>query len=145
MQEAPRLDEIDDCLYRVAARALITHDNRILLVKEHDGDGWWAIPGGGIDHGEAVEQSLLREIEEELGVPGSLVTCDFRIALYNIGKVVHGVTRMNIFFIVSVPPGKISRTPHVEQWAWFTKEAFLRLENLNPSYDKAAIAQVVFT
>lgn len=144
MQVDPRLNEIDDSLYRVAVRALIVRDNKILLVKEHDGGGWWAIPGGGIGHGEPAERSLLREIEEELGVPTSHIECDFRISLYNIGNVVNGIPRMNIFFTASVPQEEIKQTAHVKQWAWFTKAEFLGLEDLNPSYDKTAIAHVIF-
>lgn len=68
MQIDPRLNDIDDCLYRVAIRMLVIHNDKVLLVKEAD-DDWWALPGGGVDHGETVESTLTREIEEELGVP----------------------------------------------------------------------------
>ena len=64
MQIDPRLNDIDDCLYRVAARVLIVQDGKVLLVKEAIGGTWWALPGGGVDHGETVESSLVREVEE---------------------------------------------------------------------------------
>lgn len=79
----PRLNDIDDCLYRVAARALIVQNNKVLLVKETKQE-WWAFPGGGVDHGETVEASLVREIEEELGVPTKEVSSDFQIVYFNI-------------------------------------------------------------
>ncbi len=44
----PRLEEIDDSLYRVAVRALIISGGKMLAVKEVDGGGWWAISGGGV-------------------------------------------------------------------------------------------------
>lgn len=139
----PRLNDIDDCLYRVAARVLITQDNKILLVKEVS-DDWWALPGGGIDHGETIEVSLRREIEEELGVSSEEVTSDFQIIHYSIGNVVNGVPRMNLYFKVSVPERMLKQTAHVAEWKWFTKDEFLQAET-HASYDKTELARVIFT
>jgi 8-oxo-dGTP diphosphatase len=139
----PRLEEIDDSLYRVAVRALIVSDNKMLAVKEVDGGDWWAIPGGGVDYGESLKDCLLREIKEEIGVSDSSVSSDFQIVHYNIGKVVNGVPRMNIFFKASVPGGKIIKTDHVEKWGWFTEDEFMGL-GMNPSYDKAELAKIIF-
>jgi 8-oxo-dGTP pyrophosphatase MutT (NUDIX family) len=139
----PRLNDIDDCLYRVAARALVVQNNKILLVKEAVGGTWWALPGGGVDHGETVESSLVREVEEELGVPASEVSSDFQIVHYNIGNVVNAVPRMNLFFKVSVPENLIIKTDHVSEWKWFTKDEFMRQE-MHPSYDKTALVDVIF-
>jgi ADP-ribose pyrophosphatase YjhB (NUDIX family) len=138
-----RLEEIDDSLYRVAVRALIVSDNKMLAVKELDKGDWWAIPGGGVAYGESLKDCLLREIQEEIGIVDSSVTSDFQIAHYTIGKVVNGVPRMNIFFKVSVPENEIVKTHDVEKWGWFTKDEFMEL-TLNPSYDKAELAQVIF-
>jgi 8-oxo-dGTP pyrophosphatase MutT (NUDIX family) len=138
----PRLNDIDDCLYRVAIRALIVQNDKILLVKEAD-DDWWALPGGGVDHGETIEASLVREVEEELGVPANEVSSDFEIVYYNIGNVVNAVPRMNLFFNASVPEELLGTTSHVAKWKWFTKEGFLAME-LHPSYDKAALVDVIW-
>lgn len=139
----PRLEEIDDSLYRVAVRALIVSGNKMLAVKEVDGGDWWAIPGGGVDYGESLKSCLLREISEEIGVSSPFVISDFKIIHYNIGKVVNGIPRMNIFFKVSVPQKEIKKTDHVEKWGWFTKDEFMDLD-MNPSYDKAALAAIIF-
>lgn len=138
-----RLKEIDDSLYRVAVRALIISNDRVLVVKEIDGGNWWAIPGGGVDYGESLKDCLLREIKEEVGILSSSVSSDFQIIHYNIGKVVNGVPRMNVFFKVAVPENEIKKTEHIEKWGWFTKDAFMEL-GLNPSYDKAELVQVIF-
>jgi ADP-ribose pyrophosphatase YjhB (NUDIX family) len=54
---------------RNAARALILQDNNILLLRK---DGYeqgerFALPGGGQDLGETLEQALYRECMEEIG------------------------------------------------------------------------------
>lgn len=142
MQIDPRLNDIDDCLYRVAIRVLIIRDDKVLLVKEVD-DDWWALPGGGVDHGETVESTLVREVEEELGVPAGKVSSDFQIVHYNIGNIVNAVPRMNLFFKASVPEELLGKTDHVVEWKWFAKDAFLELD-MHPSYDKAKLVDVIF-
>ena len=54
---------------RNAARALIVRDDRILLLRKAgyaDGERF-ALPGGGQDPGETLQQALLRECREEIG------------------------------------------------------------------------------
>lgn len=143
MKIDPRLEKIDDSLYRVAVRALIVHNNKVLLVREYDAGGWWAIPGGGIDYGETLSSSFTREIEEELGVPAELISSDFKIIYHTIGKIVNGVPRMNVYFRASILKEHIKKTEHVQQYEWFSKTQFLE-SNLNTSYDKIELAKVIF-
>jgi 8-oxo-dGTP diphosphatase len=55
---------------RTVAAIIEFPDNRILLVKRGTVvfKGYWALPGGRVDPGETVEQTVVREIKEETGL-----------------------------------------------------------------------------
>ncbi|MDA9793100.1 NUDIX domain-containing protein [Bacteriovoracaceae bacterium] len=59
------MNENQDFTYRVGAICL--HDDNVLLCRA-EGDEHWFIPGGRVDFGEDSKQTLIREVEEELGV-----------------------------------------------------------------------------
>ncbi|MDB5867495.1 MAG: 8-oxo-dGTP diphosphatase MutT [Betaproteobacteria bacterium] len=55
----------------VVAAALIDADSRVLIAQRPEGKalaGLWEFPGGKVDAGERPEDSLIRELHEELGI-----------------------------------------------------------------------------
>ena len=55
----------------VAACALVDADGRVLIAQRPADKamaGLWEFPGGKVEDGEAPEQSLIRELKEELGI-----------------------------------------------------------------------------
>jgi len=55
----------------VAACAIVDPDGRVLLAQRPEGKpmaGLWEFPGGKVESGERPEETLIRELEEELGI-----------------------------------------------------------------------------
>jgi len=55
----------------VAACALVDADGRVLIAQRPQGKpmaGLWEFPGGKVEHGERPEETLIRELKEELGI-----------------------------------------------------------------------------
>ena len=58
-------------LILVAACALIDADSRVLIAQRPQGKsmaGLWEFPGGKVESGELPEETLIRELKEELGI-----------------------------------------------------------------------------
>ena len=64
---------------RNVSRAVVLEDDKVLIlkVKRNDEFGnttYLETSGGGVDEGETPEEAVLREIDEELGVKGKIIT-----------------------------------------------------------------------
>jgi len=127
----------------VRAYGVLIDGARVALVRSsnprHTPPLWW-LPGGGIDFGEAPEDTLIREFHEETGLvvrqPALLgVTSDVRRR--DNGDKIHTV---RILFTVELDGGELRHEVHgtTDHAAWFDLS---ELENLNVAdYARAAIA-----
>jgi len=92
---------------RVNVRGIVWRDGKILAVKHRNDDGsevdHWAIPGGGLDPMESLQDGVKREIYEELGVraqPGKLLFMQqFRSKRDNFDE------ELELFFHIHDDPG----------------------------------------
>ncbi len=56
---------------RLGAYAVVVHDDALLLTRISAigfPAGWWALPGGGVQHGESPHAAVERELYEESGL-----------------------------------------------------------------------------
>lgn len=57
-----------DYRIRKAARAIVLNKSQKMALLHVSTDGYYKLPGGGIEQGENIQQALQREIREEAGV-----------------------------------------------------------------------------
>ncbi|WP_435115350.1 NUDIX hydrolase [Halolamina sp. C58] len=69
--EPERFDELVDgepfTTGWVTVASVLDGEGRILLIYDED-DGSWMLPGGTLQHGESLTESVVREVGEEAGV-----------------------------------------------------------------------------
>lgn len=94
------MEDIPNGFYRVSIKGLILDETRKKFVIILEDNGWWELPGGGLDWGEAPETCLKREIQEEMGL--TVTDISSFPSYYLIGKNMKGKWTMNLVFEIQV-------------------------------------------
>ena len=120
---------------RIRVAGILVQDGKILLVRHDKNEqSYWLIPGGGVDFGESAEAALVREYQEEVGLPievGPLVLVHDSIPPNHHRQV------LNLYFAVKAQHTNI----HVTQDAVLRDAAFYDLSEfgampVNPDVKK---------
>ena len=92
---------------RLAARAVIVHEGRLLLVNAFPGDqsDLWCAPGGGADMGTSLPDNLRREVHEETGLTVDVGAPCLVNEFHNPADAFHQV---EIFFRCTIVAGTLS-------------------------------------
>ena len=87
---------------KIATRAAIFKDNKMLLVQESD--GLWSIPGGWCEVNLSVKENVIKEIKEEAGID---ITVEKLIAIHDSNKHYKGMYPYGIstVFFLCKPTG----------------------------------------
>ncbi len=66
---------MSDLPYRTNVAAVLVRDDLVLLGQRFRYPDLWQLPQGGVEPGESLEEALLREISEELGISSPSESC----------------------------------------------------------------------
>jgi 8-oxo-dGTP diphosphatase len=112
----------------VAAGALVSHpDGRVLLVRNERG---WVVPGGQIDSGEGVVDSLVREIFEESGVTARVHT------LAGVCSNVRPPTKVIFSFLADWVSGDLRPSPETPEVRWVPRADVPGMVTYEPERDR---------
>lgn len=62
------MDQASSGFYRLSIKGLILDETRTKFLVVLEDNGWWELPGGGLEWGESPEDGLKREFHEEMGL-----------------------------------------------------------------------------
>ena len=82
---------------RLAVRAVILHEDRLLLVNAYPGQksDLWCAPGGGVDPGQSIPDNLTREVKEETDLD---VTVDTPCLVNEFHDPASGFHQVDLYF-----------------------------------------------
>lgn len=91
---------------RIAARALILHQDRLLLVNAYPDRrlGLWCAPGGGCEAGQSLPANLAREVMEETGLS---ITVGPPVLVNEFHDPDSGFHQVDLFFRCTLAGGKL--------------------------------------
>lgn len=116
------MEQIPNCFYRVSAKALILDkEKRVLLEKEDNGS--WELLGGWLDFWENPQETIKRELWEEVGIQTKEIK---KIPSYFISsKNPKGFWIANIIYEVQIDFQEIQKfvpSEECQELRFFTKE-----------------------
>lgn len=114
----------------------------VLMLRRPDGDphAGWSLPGGRIDlHlGESVQDAALRELREETGLAGTIVTVRPWTAEVERGRDGH---RWDVHVVlVDVRRHEVALSVEHVEARWMTADAALSMEGLVPDATRSALS-----
>ncbi|HMA63638.1 MAG: NUDIX hydrolase [Fibrobacterota bacterium] len=137
----------DNTRFNFRAVGILIHDNKVLLHKINN-NPYWSLPGGRVAFGESSQNSVIREMEEELGV-----NCTILRPLWVMENFFHSFNRdtheLAFYFLLSVPDELLTKGISFTQkeydstlyFQWHPLDT-IESATLNPSFLRKALKQL---
>jgi mutator protein MutT len=115
--------------FQVAVEALIEKDEKLLITRRADdrdhGAGEWETITGRVEQGEAFEDAVHREVNEETGLTVKIVK---PLGTFHFYRGKEKIEHLGLGFFCRYVSGEIKLDPHESSdFRWATKEEALRL------------------
>lgn len=98
----------------VDAMLILIRDGKVLLAERQGtgyADGWWNVPSGHLEENETIDQAVIREAREEIGI--ILTPDDLRFVHLCHFRNPEGDARMGVFFEARTWVGEpVNAEPH---------------------------------
>ncbi len=126
---------MNEKLHRISAGGIVIHNDKVLLVRYSQ--GYLVAPGGGLNEGESLQETAIREIFEETSI-NVIVKQPIMVELIISNKSIHSKT----WFSCKVVSGEISETKEsieegIVACGWYDQSS-LKNELVFPSILKTA-------
>lgn len=122
-------------LPRVRVAGICIENGRVLAVSHYkNGQEYWLLPGGGVNYGESMEEALIREFVEEVGI--EILAGDIRFIFDSIDP--EGSRHViNICFECLRREGtlKVGEDPRISGFAFLSKEEIMDCDFFPPVQD----------
>ena len=128
----------------IAVRAFVFDEDDKFLIVKHASWQPWCLPGGHIEEGETMFTALEREMQEEFGLPVTIIWSDTVFSEHTIVSLplpigIHKVkydhrTKWSIekmeYVFFARTDGEIEQTDEEEifDWKWVSQEDFLSMD-----------------
>lgn len=111
-------------LFNVGIKAIVRRGNKLLVAHNTAGGGFWEVPGGRMDGNETIEETLLRELKEELPNVQNIQVGQLIGATRVHKDIKPGVSLVLLFFEVSAEfvGGEPKLSDEHDKYEWLTKE-----------------------
>ncbi len=100
MDTKTTIENLPTTFYRVSAKALVFSEDRKKFLVVLEDNGYWELPGGGLDFPETPEEGLRREVKEELGLTITDIAKQPSYVL--IGNNMKGIRSVNLVYEVKL-------------------------------------------
>jgi len=113
-------------IQRITTKAIIHKEGKVLLVEDHNGK--WEMPGGKIDFNESPNDTIQRELREELGFTNVMVENVVNVWSFSVTKDEVEYQFVVIVYSVKTDETEVVKSDEHKEYKWIP---FSEVDSLN--------------